>query len=178
MHQSLFISYGIMRKTLLLLLFATISASVMAQSTRKLRSFFTEKYVQNLFYYAHPNASSFEGIDVVSVESDEVVVKASFVPGSFLGSLFGGTYTCKMRIEVDGDEHFTRITTDCNSGASSNWPCFKWASDELIKKCRDASRSSRSIDYMERLYDKRLRSFTGDEAMCTLLTIALYNYDW
>ncbi|MBR2103237.1 MAG: hypothetical protein IJ928_10910 [Prevotella sp.] len=165
-------------KLIIFALLLTTTLTAPAQSTRKLRSFFTERYVQNFFYYTHPNASEFNGVEVKQISSDRVTLKASFESGGILSAIFGGTYTCTIDIDVDGDEHFTKITTRCGSDGSSRWPCFKWAAEELQKKCRDASRSSRSIDYMERLYGKSLRNFTGDEAMCTLLTIALYNYDY
>ena len=163
-----------MRALLFLLVFAT--TAVKAQSTRELRSFFSEPSVQNLFYYAHPNASEFKGLVIKEVTRERVIVRASFEPG-FLGSLLGGSYTCTICIYVDGNRHFTNITTRCDSNASSRWPCFRWATEELRDKCRSASRSSRSISFMEDYYDKRLNYFTGEEAMCTLLTIALYNYD-
>lgn len=156
-----------------LLVIATTTAT--AQSTRKLRSFFTESSVQNLFLYAHPNAGEFNGIEIKQITSDEVTLKASFESDSWL---FSYTYKCTIRIEVDGDEHFTKITTRCDSNSSSRWPCFKWATEELRKKCRDANRSRRSISFMEDHFGKRLSDFTGEEAMCTLLTIALYNYDY
>jgi hypothetical protein len=164
-----------MRKHLLLFMLIFVAASVTAQSTRKLRSFFTESHVQNLFYYAHPNAGAFNGVEIKQISSDEVVLKASFESDSWL---FSSTYRCTIRIEVDGDEHFTRITTRCDSGASSRWPCFKWATEELQKKCRDADHNRRPLSFMEDHFGKRLRDFTGEEAMCALLTIALYNYDY
>lgn len=160
-------------KQILLFLLVFMTTAVKAQSTRELRSFFTERYVQNFFYYAHPNASEFEGLEIKQISSDRVVVKASFESGSF----FGGTYTCTINIDVDGNRHFTKITTRCNSSGGSRWPCFRWATDELIDKCRNANYNRRSISFMEDHFGKRLRDFTGEEAMCTLLTIALYNYD-
>ena len=163
-----------MKKLLLFILLVLMTVGTTAQSTRKLRSFFTEGYVQNLFLYAHPNAGKFNGVEIREITSDEVILRASFESDSWL---FSSTYRCTIHIEVDGDEHFTRITSRCDSG-SSRWTCFKWATDELIDKCRNANRSSRSIDFMERHFDKRLRNFTGEEAMCTLLTIVLYNYDY
>ena len=167
-----------MKKTIILLLLVSAAVTATGQSVRKLRSFFTEQYVQNLFYYAHPNASEFNGVEIKRITSDQVVLKASFEPGSLLGSLFGGTYVCTIYIDVDGDDHFTRVSSDCDSSGSSTWPCFEWATDELKKKCRDASHNRRSIDFMERHLDKSFRSFSGPEAMCTLLNIALYNYNY
>ncbi len=162
-------------KHFLLFLLLLVSMSATAQSTRKLRSFFTERHIQNLFYYAHPNAAEFNGVEIKQISSDEVTLRASFESDSWL---FSSTYRCTITIEVDGYEHFTKITTRCDSNSSSRWPCFKWATEELLKKCRDARRSSRSIDFMEEHFGKRLRDFTGEEAMCTLLTIELYNYDY
>lgn len=163
-----------MKALLFLLAFAATTAR--AQSARELRSFFSEPYVQNLFFYAHPNASEFKGIVIDEVVRDRVIVKASYEPG-FWGSLLGGSYTCTICIDSDGDRHFTKITTRCRSNGSLRWPCFRWATEELRDKCRNASRNQRTISFMEEYYGKRLSYFTGEEAMCTLLTIALYNYD-
>ncbi len=164
-----------MRVLLLLLFFVATAAK--AQSTHELRNFFSEPSVQNLFYYAHPNAREFKGIEIKEVTRDRVIVKASFESG-FWGSLLGGgSYTCTICIYVDGKSHFTNITTRCDSNGSSRWPCFRWATDVLRDKCRTANRNQHAISFMEEYYDKRLSYFTGEEAMCTLLTIALNNYD-
>ena len=165
-----------MKKLLILLLLVSAAASVSGQSTRKLRSFFTERYVQNLFYYAHPNAGEFNGVEIKRIDSDQVVVKASFESEGFLSSIFGGTYTCTIYIDVDGYGHFTKVSSRCESDGS--YTCFERATDELKRKCRDARRNSRSIDFMEEHLDKRFNSFSGSEYMCTLLNIALYNYDY
>ena len=166
-----------MKKLLLLVLLVSATVTAFGQSTRKLRSFFTERYVQNYFYYAHPNAAEFNGIEIKRIDSDQVVVKASFESDGFLSALFGGTYICTITIDVAGYGHFTKVSPRCESG-SSRYPCFEYAADEIRKKCRDANRNRRSIDFMEDHLDKRLSSFTGEEAMCTLLNIALYNYDY
>ena len=166
---------GIVKRVLFVFLLLLVTQGAAAQSTRKLRSFFTERHVQNLFYYAHPNAGEFNGIEIKQITSDEVTLKASFESDSWL---FSNTYTCTIKIEVDGYEHFTKISTRCDSNSSSRWPCFKWATEELQKKCRDANHSRRSISFMEDHFGKSLRDFTGEEAMCTLLTIELYNYDY
>ena len=80
-----------MKKLLLLVLLVSATVTAFGQSTRKLRSFFTERYVQNYFYYAHPNAAEFNGIEIKRIDSDQVVVKASFESDGFLSALFGGT---------------------------------------------------------------------------------------
>ena len=162
-------------KKIVFLLLVIMTTAVKAQSVRELRSFFTERHVQNLFYYAHPNAGEFKGVEIKQITSDEVILRASFESDSWL---FSSTYRCTIRIEVDGDRHFTKMTTRCESNSSSRWPCFKWATEELQKKCRDADHNRRPLSFMEDHFGKRLRDFTGEEAMCTLLTIALYNYDY
>lgn len=167
-----------MKKLCLFFMLFAVTVSADAVSLGKLRSFFYESYVQELFKYAHPNAGAFEGVDVERITENRVTVKASFKP-SFAASLIGGVpYTCTIYIDIDGSGRFSNVTYHCDSNARLSWPCFKWAADDIKNECRNSSNNRYAINYMEDHFEKSLRAFDGKEAMCTLLNIAWFNYDY
>lgn len=167
-----------MKRFCLFLAFLAITLNTNAVNLEKLRNFFNERTVQRYFKYAHPKAGAFEGVDVVRITEDRVTIKASFKP-SLTASIIGGVpYTCTIFIDIDGSGRFSNVTYHCDSNARVAWPCFSVAADDIKNKCRNTSNNRFAIDYMEDHFEKKLSAFNGSEAMCTLLNIAWFNYEY
>lgn len=168
----------IMKKFSLFLIFIVINLSANAVSYDKLNSFFNERTVQRYFKYAHPKAGAFEGVDVERITENRVTIKASFRPGLAASLIGGRPYTCTIYIDIDGMGRFSNVTYHCDSNARLSWPCFSYAADEIKNKCRNSRNNRAAINYMEDHFEKSLKAFNGCEAMCTLLNIAWFNYDY
>ena len=161
-----------MKTNVILILFCCIfTTSVHAQSYRKLSAFFSEKYVQNYFHYAHVNAGSFYGVDIEDISGNKVTLQVSFEP-NFLGS----TYVCTINVYIDDKGHFIHIDSHCDSPSRFVWQCFNCATAELKTKCKMMRNNSRAISFMEYYYGKSFQQFNEQESMCTLLNIAWFNY--
>ena len=160
-----------MKKLFILILISVFSASVNAQGYRKLSRFFSERYVQNYFRYAHANAKSFNGIDVEDIYSNKVTLRVSFEP-NFIGS----TYVCTINVYLDDRGRFIHVGSHCDSPSRHLWPCFDSATADLKNLCLMMSNNRRAITFMERYYGKSFRQFDNQETMCTLLNIAWLNY--
>ena len=162
-----------MRTLMSILLLCFFTSLVNAQGNHKLSRFFSEGYIEKYFHYAHENAGRFYGVDIEEVNSHRVTLKVSFEP-NFLGS----TYVCTVYAYLDSKGRFVHVKTHCDSPTRTIWPCFDMATADLKDKCLRNSHNRDAIRFMERYYGKSFRQFNGQEAMCTLLNIAWFNYDY
>ena len=160
-----------MRTKVILFLLCIFTAAAYAQGSRKLSSFFSEGYVKKYFHYAHVNAGKFNGIDVEDVSNTKVTLKASFEP-----NLWGSTYVCTIYVYLDNRGRFIHVVSHCDSPSRVIWPCFNKATADLKEKCNKFNNNRKAITFMEKYYGKSFRQFNGQEAMCTLLNIAWFNY--
>jgi len=169
-----------MKKLFLLFFFCAMTLSTSAVSLERLRSFFSEYYVQLYFKNAHHNARAFDGVEIDRITENRVTIKATFQP-TVVGSLFGGSsepYTCTIYIDIDNHGRFMNVTSNCHSTGRRYWSCFSHGANSIKTKCRSQRNNSSAIDFMEDHFGCRLREFTGSQAFCTLLNIAWFNYDY
>lgn len=153
--------------SLLLMCLATFNLSAVDRVA--LRNFFSERYVQQLFCYAHPNSKRLSCVTIESINSNRVIIRAAFE-----GSIISGTYVCTFNIYLDEYGRFESISNRCGK---SIYPCFSYAAGEIKDECLRRKGNGRIIRYMEWLYGKPLGEFSGQEAMCTLLNLVWLNYD-
>lgn len=151
------------RSFLSLLLMCLVTFNMSAVNRTALRNFFSERYVQQLFNYAHPNSKRISCVTIESINADRVIIRAAFE-----GSIISGTYVCTFNIYLDQYGRFESISNRCGKTV---YPCFSYAAGDIKDECLRRRGDGRIIRSMERLYGKPLGEFSGSEAMCTLLNI-------